>query len=62
MLNSASRANGTLLPCYPTPMCDRYTLTIDKSTTEKRFSGEFIDPKSRPKVARSGTSLPIWDI
>ena len=34
-------ANTIIRACYPTPMCGRYTLTIDKSTIEKRFGGRF---------------------
>jgi hypothetical protein len=28
-------------PCYPTPMCGRYTLTMDKSTIKKHLGVKF---------------------
>src|SRR5262249_41593066 len=32
---------GAHRPCYPTSMCGRYTLTVDKSTIEKHFGAKF---------------------
>jgi len=32
---------GWMAACYPTLLCGRYTLTIDKSTIEKRFGDRF---------------------
>ena len=32
---------GVISVCYPTPMCGRYTLAIDKSTIKKHFGAKF---------------------